>query len=182
MFHVEKFRTDKAEESGGGPSARENVVNMLTELVESMEVVCAQNVFAQLSAQEVQEAVTSWYELAYTSLQGVQELLRRLPSYRGSAVPSSLAAGVADRAVPQVVLRSASDKKIAASALGMTAREYELTLLLARSMSLKDIARQWGVCEKTVRNHLTNVSRKLHCQDRVQIVLYALRAGWIELS
>jgi len=47
---------------------------------------------------------------------------------------------------------------------------------------LKDIAHYWGVSEKTVRNHLANVSRKLNCQDRVQIVLYALRAGWVELE
>ena len=168
MFQIEKSYTHTSievqrvagSETGAEAVAcsRDSVLNMLPELVESMEVVCSRNVFAQLSTQEIQEAVTSWYELAYTSLRSVQDILRHLP------------AGPAVR------------KKVDAGALGMTEREYQLATLLAHSMSLKDIAHYWGVSEKTVRNHLANVSRKLNCQDRVQIVLYALRAGWVELE
>lgn len=176
MFQIEKSHThtsievQRAAASETGVEAvafaRDNVLNMLTELVESMEVVCSKNVFAQLSTQEIQEAVTSWYELAYTSLRSVQDILRRLPT---GSVPTG-SAGPAAR------------QKVDAGTLGMTEREYQLAILLAHSMSLKDIAHYWGVSEKTVRNHLANVSRKLNCQDRVQIVLYALRAGWVELG
>jgi DNA-binding NarL/FixJ family response regulator len=102
---------------------------MLTELVESMEVVCSRNVFAQLSTQEIQEAVTSWYELAYTSLRSVQDILRRLPTGSAPASP-------------------AVRKKVDAGALGMTEREYQLATLLAHSMSLKDIAHYWGVSRR----------------------------------
>src|SRR5918995_45438 len=37
-----------------------------------------------------------------------------------------------------------------------------------------------SISEKTVRNHVSNIYKKLHVYDRTQAVLYAIREGLIE--
>lgn len=61
----------------------------------------------------------------------------------------------------------------------LTAREHELFLLVARGMVAKEIARFLSISEKTVRNHLSTIYRKLNLYDRSQIVLYAIKHGLI---
>ena len=37
------------------------------------------------------------------------------------------------------------------------------------------------ICEKTVKNHLTNIFRKLHVSDRTQAVLYAIKNKMVKI-
>jgi DNA-binding NarL/FixJ family response regulator len=64
---------------------------------------------------------------------------------------------------------------------GLTMREREMVLLIARGMVVKEIARRLNVSEKTVRNHLSSIYRKLAVYDRSQVVIYALKKGLIDL-
>jgi len=50
-------------------------------------------------------------------------------------------------------------------------------------MGLKnaDIARQLFISEETVKAHISNVFGKLGVRDRVELALYALRAGLVAL-
>lgn len=64
---------------------------------------------------------------------------------------------------------------------GLTAREMQMLLLVAKGMVAKEIARTLAISEKTVRNHISNIYRKLNIYDRSQVVIYALRKGLVDL-
>ena len=64
---------------------------------------------------------------------------------------------------------------------GLTDREMEMLLLIARGMLAKEIARTLAISEKTVRNHISTLYRKLNIYDRSQLVIYAMRKGLIDI-
>ena len=63
----------------------------------------------------------------------------------------------------------------------LTERELEVIRALSRGMSDRQIAQSLGISEKTVRNHTSNIYRKLHIFDRTQAVIYAVREGVIDV-
>ncbi|GAC1356710.1 MAG: hypothetical protein PVS3B1_03220 [Ktedonobacteraceae bacterium] len=65
---------------------------------------------------------------------------------------------------------------------GLTARERETLILVARGMVVKEIARSLKVSEKTVRNHISSIYRKLSLYDRSQLVIYALKKGLLDID
>ncbi len=64
----------------------------------------------------------------------------------------------------------------------LTERELEVIRALAQGMSDRQIAGYLGISEKTVRNHTSNIYRKLHIFDRTQAVIYAIREGVIDVE
>ena len=62
----------------------------------------------------------------------------------------------------------------------LTRRELDIVTAFARGRGNKQIARDLSISEKTVRNHVSNIYKKLHVYDRTQAVLYAIREGLIE--
>jgi DNA-binding NarL/FixJ family response regulator len=64
----------------------------------------------------------------------------------------------------------------------LTERELEVIRALAQGMSDRQIANALGISEKTVRNHTSNIYRKLHIFDRTQAVIYAIREGVIDVE
>jgi DNA-binding NarL/FixJ family response regulator len=64
----------------------------------------------------------------------------------------------------------------------LTERELEVIRALAQGMSDRQIAGALGISEKTVRNHTSNIYRKLHIFDRTQAVIYAIREGVIDVE
>ena len=66
--------------------------------------------------------------------------------------------------------------------LPLSTRELEVLDCVAQGLSNKEIAQELYVTEQTIKNHMTSVLRKLHVNDRVQAVLYAVKHGWIELG
>ena len=65
---------------------------------------------------------------------------------------------------------------------GLTAREMQMIVLIARGMVAKEIARSLAISEKTVRNHISSIYRKLEIYDRSQVVIYAMKKGLIDLD
>lgn len=61
-------------------------------------------------------------------------------------------------------------------------REFEVLSLLAQGMSNKEIAEELFISEKTVKNHVSNILRKLDVNDRTQAVITALKQGLVSLS
>lgn len=61
----------------------------------------------------------------------------------------------------------------------LTPRERQVLEHVARGDANKEIARALQISENTVKNHLRNILEKLHLQNRVQAVMYALREGLI---
>ena len=64
----------------------------------------------------------------------------------------------------------------------MSSREVEVMQLIGRGMSNAEIARELFLSEKTVKNHLTNIFRKIQVTDRTQAVLYAIKHKIVNLD
>lgn len=56
-------------------------------------------------------------------------------------------------------------------------REREVLALLSRGMANKEIARNLGISEKTVKAHLTSIFRQIKVSDRTQAALWARAHG-----
>ncbi len=57
----------------------------------------------------------------------------------------------------------------------LTQRELEVLSLISKGMLNKEIAAELFVSEKTVKNHVSNIFKKLHVSDRTQAAIYALK-------
>lgn len=57
----------------------------------------------------------------------------------------------------------------------LTKRELEVLRLLTKGMLNKEIAKTLYISEKTVKNHISSIFRKLDVQDRTQAAVYAIR-------
>ena len=54
-------------------------------------------------------------------------------------------------------------------------REIEVLVMVCKGLSNQEAAKQLFLSEKTVKNHLTNIFRKIGVNDRTQAVLYAIK-------
>lgn len=63
----------------------------------------------------------------------------------------------------------------------LTAREREIFNLLIDDFTTKEIAKQLGISEKTVRNHISNTIQKLGVSGRAQAILELLRLEELHL-
>ena len=57
----------------------------------------------------------------------------------------------------------------------LTAREREVLMLIAEGMINKEIASKLYISEKTVKNHVSNIFKKLNVSDRTQAAIYAIK-------
>lgn len=57
----------------------------------------------------------------------------------------------------------------------LTAREVEVLELIAEGMINKEIAKRLFISEKTVKNHVSNIFRKLNVSDRTQAAIYVFK-------
>ena len=63
----------------------------------------------------------------------------------------------------------------------LTNREYEVLMLIAEGLNNKDIAERLYISEKTVKNHVSNIFKKLELNDRVQAAIFAYKYNIIKL-
>lgn len=64
----------------------------------------------------------------------------------------------------------------------MTAREQHVLTAMARGRSNVEIARELGISENTVKNHVRSILELLQAPSRTAAVVTALRAGWVSLE
>ncbi|MGZ3357546.1 MAG: response regulator [Isosphaeraceae bacterium] len=60
---------------------------------------------------------------------------------------------------------------------GLTARQFQILRLMSKGLGLKQIGRELGVTEKTVRNQASLMYARLNVHDRAQAILYAVHKG-----
>lgn len=58
---------------------------------------------------------------------------------------------------------------------GLTRREYEVICLISKGFNNKEIAQELFISEKTVKNHVSNIFKKIKVNDRTQAALYAIK-------
>lgn len=63
--------------------------------------------------------------------------------------------------------------------LGLTQREMEIVSYIACGQSNKDIARKLFISEKTVKNHVSSILKKMELDDRTQVAVYAYKKGLV---
>jgi len=60
---------------------------------------------------------------------------------------------------------------------GLTARENEVLVLVAKGYKYSDIGRRLFITEKTTQNHVQNILSKLQMHTRYELMRYAIRRG-----
>lgn len=63
----------------------------------------------------------------------------------------------------------------------LTRREIEVLKLLAEGLFNKEIAYKLEISEKTVKNHVSNIFKKIGVFDRTQAAVYAIKNNIVEL-
>ncbi|MDO5291126.1 MAG: response regulator transcription factor [bacterium] len=64
----------------------------------------------------------------------------------------------------------------------LTDRENEVLVLLTHGLFNKEIGYKLGISEKTVKNHVSNIFRKLEVSDRTQAAIYAVKNNIVSLD
>lgn len=84
----------------------------------------------------------------------------------------------------QVLCREAARRLSEAGVDGnrLTRREAAVLAMVAQGVGNREIAEQLDIGEKTVRNYVSRLYRKLAVQNRAQIATYALRGGLVGLG
>ncbi|MFL6243910.1 MAG: response regulator transcription factor [Acidimicrobiia bacterium] len=77
------------------------------------------------------------------------------------------------------LVRAAGDGEGAAR---LTKREAEILQLVANGYSTREVGEHLFISEKTVRNHLASVFRKLDARNRTEAVSRGIRLGIVELQ
>ena len=82
---------------------------------------------------------------------------------------------------PQAAARLLRDERPAEPQIeALTPRETEVLQLMARGLANKEIARDLGIGEKTVKTHVSNILSKMGVLSRTQAALQAVRMGLVK--
>ena len=64
----------------------------------------------------------------------------------------------------------------------ITKRELEILKLIASGMLNKEIASQLNISERTVKNHVSNIFRKISVSDRTQAAVFAIKNKIVDIQ
>ena len=65
---------------------------------------------------------------------------------------------------------------------GLTPRETEVLTLIAEGLTNGEIAKKLVISVKTVDRHRENIMSKLNLHNRIELVKYAIKKGFIDLE
>ena len=77
----------------------------------------------------------------------------------------------------RLILRDTDKDKIDS----LTKREYEILVQIAKGKVNKDIADSLNICERTVKNHVFKIFKKIGVNDRTQAAVFAIKNNIIDL-
>jgi len=64
----------------------------------------------------------------------------------------------------------------------LTPRELELLKTIARGKSNRDIAFEFNISERTVKNHISHIFKKINVEDRTQAAVFAIKNDLIKIK
>lgn len=77
----------------------------------------------------------------------------------------------------RLVTRNDNKEKIDA----LTRRELEVLILVASGMFNKEIAEEMKISERTVKNHISSIFKKIDVADRTQAAVFAIKNNLVEI-
>ena len=75
----------------------------------------------------------------------------------------------------KTLIKSAIKEQNEFNVNGLSVREREVLSLVAEGLQNKDIAKKLYLSEKTVKNHVSNILKKLNVNDRTKAALFAVK-------
>jgi DNA-binding CsgD family transcriptional regulator len=101
------------------------------------------------------------------------------PDEAAAHVRAEARAGRLDGAAVDVVLGVAGHKRTGASSgpSGLTPREVEVLVLVARGATTRQVARALGITPKTAGNHIERIYTKIGASSRSTATLFAMQHG-----
>lgn len=63
----------------------------------------------------------------------------------------------------------------------LSSREHEVLKLIAEGLFNKEIAYKLSISEKTVKNHVSNIFKKIGVSDRTQAAVYAIKNNIVDI-
>jgi RNA polymerase sigma factor (sigma-70 family) len=119
--------------------------------------------------------ITDWFEALKRGAQGyllknlnTEDMLNGLKAYSLDEIPMS----------KEMAFRIWKEfKKDGQAEQTLSIREQEVLQLVAKGCSNKEISKQLGISENTVKTHMKNILGKLHLENRVQLASYAYDNG-----
>jgi DNA-binding CsgD family transcriptional regulator len=107
--------------------------------------------------------------------------------YRAAWTPDAAAgqlraeakAGRLDGAAVEMVLGAAGHKRAGSTPApaGLTPRELEVLVLVARGATTRQVARRLGIAPKTAGNHIERIYSKIGASSRSTATLFAMQHG-----
>ena len=80
----------------------------------------------------------------------------------------------------ELFMESASEKSKATTGVRLTASETEIVRLISNGLTNKEIASKKHISVHTVNTHRKNIFRKLEVNNTSELLMYSIKAGWIE--
>lgn len=65
---------------------------------------------------------------------------------------------------------------------GLTKRELEVLKLITEGLFNKEIAYKLNISERTVKNHVSNIFKKINASDRTQAAVFAIKHGLVKVK
>lgn len=65
---------------------------------------------------------------------------------------------------------------------GLTVRELEVLKMLAKGLLNKEIAVTLNISERTVKNHVSNIFKKINVSDRTQAAVFAIKNNIVDIK
>jgi DNA-binding NarL/FixJ family response regulator len=88
--------------------------------------------------------------------------------------------GLAERVLQEFGRQAASNQTAAAVEKpgdALQARQIEVLTLVAGGMTYKEVGKQLGLSEHTIKYHMSEIVQRLHLENRAQVIDYARRMG-----
>jgi len=124
--------------------------------------------------------------IAVTTYAGDGQIQRALEAgAAGYVLKSTLCVGVAElvrtaHAGRRVLAPDLAQRLTQARPEQLTARERDVLALVAQGHGNREVARELGIAEETVKGYMSNVLQKLQASDRTHAVVIALRRGMLD--
>lgn len=123
-------------------------------LIKAVELGCDGYILKESDSDELKNAIYNVYE-------GKRYIQPNMTPMLNSYLPS----------------KAEDDKKL----VGLTKREIQVLKLVAEGMFNRDIAERLEISERTVKNHIANILKKIQVSDRTQAAVFAIKNNLTEI-